>query len=223
MDFTGERFVAGMGGQIALEHIHRYNLAKHLCVNKRVLDIASGEGYGSNKLAQVASHVIGVDISKEAVEHATKAYAGRNNLVYHQGSCTDIPVDNHSIDVVVSFETLEHIVEHETFMQAVKRVLAPGGILIISTPDHYEYSVRPHYQNPFHVKELSLDEFRNLVRQYFMFCTMLKQKAERNQSIVTCEDSKAILPMYWIAIASDVVDVEAPIAQLLPSHSLEVN
>jgi 2-polyprenyl-3-methyl-5-hydroxy-6-metoxy-1,4-benzoquinol methylase len=228
MEFTGERFVAGMGGQIALEHIHRYNLAAHLCANKRVLDIASGEGYGTHKLSKVASHVIGVDISKEAVDHATRTYANPImrqvcNLEFRQGSCTDIPVDSHSIDVVVSFETLEHIVEHATFLNAVKRVLAPGGILIISTPDHYEYSVRPNYQNVYHLKELSYEEFRSLMQQHFKFFTMLKQRVQNNQSIITWEDSKKILPMYWIAIASDYQDLEGPVVQHVPSHSLDVN
>jgi ubiquinone/menaquinone biosynthesis C-methylase UbiE/glycosyltransferase involved in cell wall biosynthesis len=167
LDFTGERFIPGAGAGIKLEHLHRYALCRELVVGKRVLDIASGEGYGSALLAQSAGTVTGVDIAPEAVEHATARYAGRANLSYRVGSCAAIPLPDASVDVVVSFETIEHHTQHEQMMREVRRVLVPGGLLVISSPDKRTYSDLPGYQNPYHVKELYLDELRSLLESHF--------------------------------------------------------
>ena len=105
---------------------------------KRVLDIACGEGYGANLLAFVASKVIGVDLDAGTIAHAKAKYR-RRNLHFVQGSCTEIPCEDHSIDLVASFETIEHISEHDAFLSEIKRVLAPGGILVISSPHKAEY------------------------------------------------------------------------------------
>ena len=100
---NGERFIPGtMSGDVELEHVHRYRFAAQLGVNKTVLDIASGEGYGSAFLSQTAKHVFGVDISAPAVEAARKHYQ-HPNLEFLVGSCSNIPLGNASIDVVVSF------------------------------------------------------------------------------------------------------------------------
>jgi 2-polyprenyl-3-methyl-5-hydroxy-6-metoxy-1,4-benzoquinol methylase len=73
------------------------------------------------------------------------------------GSCAEVPLSDASIDVVVSFETLQHHDRHDEMMRKVKRVLRPGGLLIISTPDKYHYSIEPDHKNEFHVRELFLE------------------------------------------------------------------
>ena len=103
LDFTGERYVPELEGQIALEHLHRYAIARELAIGKVVLDIACGEGYGSNSLADVASQVIGVDLAEETITHARNKYVG-SNLVFRQGAASEIPVESNSIDLVVSFK-----------------------------------------------------------------------------------------------------------------------
>ena len=113
-------------GNIRLEHLHRYLLAAELAKGRRVLDIACGEGYGSDLLSQVARLVVGVDIAIEAFEHASLRYH-RPNLKFVAGSCTTIPLASGSVDVVVSFETLEHVAEHEAMLKEVRRVLVPSG------------------------------------------------------------------------------------------------
>ena len=91
MPFTGERLVTAIASDIMMEHLHRYGLAIDLCDDKVVLDIASGEGYGSSLLAGRALKVYGVDISSEAVEHASKKYQAPN-LKFLQGRADAIPV-----------------------------------------------------------------------------------------------------------------------------------
>ena len=158
------------------EHWHRYHAIAPLVSGKRVLDIASGEGYGSAHLATFAKVVTGVDISTTAIEHASTAYSATTNVSFVAGSCTLIPLGDASIDVVVSFETLEHITEHVKFMREIKRVLMPDGLLIISTPNKAEYSDAREYKNEYHVKELYLNEFEALLAPYFAHKKMLGQR-----------------------------------------------
>lgn len=164
----GERFIPGsMHGLIVLEHWHRYLFASQFAIGKDVLDIASGEGYGSAHLARVARSVVGVDISPDAIRHASRTYR-RTNLNYVAGNCQSIPLTQHSVDVVVSFETIEHIENHRAMLSEIKRVLRPGGLLIMSSPDKEEYSDVPGFANSFHVSELYAEEFRALLAEYFI-------------------------------------------------------
>jgi len=109
---TGERLLTGYFDRFTVEHLHRYALTRRLDHGKDVLDIASGEGYGSNLLASVANTVIGVDIDPMVVRHAKNKYS-KNNLDFLTGSCSSIPLEPDSVDLVVSFETLEHHDQHE--------------------------------------------------------------------------------------------------------------
>src|SRR5436190_4788638 len=106
LEWTGERYVPEVSGNIRLEHLHRYLIARELSRDKCVLDIACGEGYGSNLLASVAANVVGVDIAQNAIDHAAVRYS-RQNLQFKQGSCEAIPLPDGAVDVVVSFETIE--------------------------------------------------------------------------------------------------------------------
>ncbi|MBV8834528.1 MAG: class I SAM-dependent methyltransferase, partial [Acidobacteriaceae bacterium] len=122
LPFTGERFTSAESGQIEIEHVHRYVLARHFCRGKDVLDIASGEGYGSALLAQVARSVIGVDVADEAIAHAAHNY-GCERLSFRLGAAEQLPLADASVDVVVSFETLEHFYAHGQFLAEIRRVL----------------------------------------------------------------------------------------------------
>lgn len=177
LEWTGERLVTDVEGVLGVaEHLHRYALACEFVKNKKVLDIASGEGYGSNLLSKVASHVTGVDISEDAVNHANKKYSNGSKLIYKVGSASKIPLEDASVDIVTSFETLEHTTEHDEFLSEIKRVLVPGGMLIMSTPDTVLY--KPHDpDNPYHVKELTTDEFRTLINKYFQNSIFLNQRS----------------------------------------------
>ncbi|MEB4591175.1 glycoside hydrolase family 99-like domain-containing protein [Candidatus Thiothrix sp. Deng01] len=186
MDFTGERFMPDVHGNIELEHLHRYLLASKVAAGKTVLDIASGEGYGSAMLAKVALNVTGVDISEEAVAHAQAKYQ-RANLTYRQGTCAAIPLADASVDVVVSFETIEHHDEHDAMMLEIKRVLRPNGVLVISNPDKLEFTDKPGTVNPHHVKELYRDEFTALLKKYFKHCRVYGQRVVYGSAILSEE------------------------------------
>lgn len=176
LTFTGERIVTSINEYWTLEHLHRYALVKELIIGKKVVDIASGEGYGSNLLAEHALSVIGIDISKEAIEHSNSKYK-RNNLSFIQATAIQMEIPDSSVDVLVSFETIEHHSEHEKMMCEIQRVLKEDGILIISSPDKRSYSDITGYKNPFHIKELYLEEFESLIKKYFSYTLVLFQKS----------------------------------------------
>ncbi len=174
LEATGERLLVDYKNSTAVEHLHRYSIAKSMVIGKVVLDIACGEGYGSNLLAQDAAFVYGVDIASDAVSYARKKYR-KQNLQFMEGSAAAIPLEDDSIDILVSFETIEHHDKHIEMMKECKRVLKPNGILIISSPDKKFFSDIPQYKNEFHVKELYKQEFYDLVKSYFSFVHLYKQ------------------------------------------------
>ena len=172
---TGERLVTKVSDHYGtFEHLHRYALAMELCRGKTVLDIASGEGYGSKLVSQQALFVYGVDISEECVSHASRKYAG-DKLEFRQGSASQIPLPDHTVDIVVSFETIEHHDRHEEMFSEIKRVLKPGGLLFLSSPEKAIYSERDP-GNRFHIKELSLAELRTLCTRHFANTAVYYQK-----------------------------------------------
>jgi 2-polyprenyl-3-methyl-5-hydroxy-6-metoxy-1,4-benzoquinol methylase len=173
--WTGERLITDVHNETKVEHLHRYAIALSFARDQSVLDIASGEGYGANLLAGVAKNVMGVDIDGPAIAHASKKYA-RANLTYLQGSAIQIPCESHSFDLVVSFETIEHIEEHDAMMRELKRVLKPGGLLLISSPEKQTYSDTTRFENEFHKKELYLAEFEELIGAHFLNRRMVFQR-----------------------------------------------
>jgi ubiquinone/menaquinone biosynthesis C-methylase UbiE len=168
MEPTGERFLPQQKGVIELEHLARYYfvVSQINLKDKIVVDLASGEGYGSEILSQYAYEVYGFDISNEAIEHAKSKYK-RKNLHFSIADACNITLKDNFADVFVSFETIEHHDQHVEMLKEIKRVLKPDGILVMSSPDKANYSDLPEYKNPFHVKELYYDEFKKLLSQFF--------------------------------------------------------
>ncbi len=183
LPFSGERFTNIPGGPIEVEHLHRYLEAREVCRGKDILDVASGEGYGSALLAQVAQSVIGVELSPDAVSHASQAY-DNVGLRFIVGDARQLPIADASIDVAVSFETIEHFAEHAEFLGEIRRVLRPDGLLILSTPDRDLYSPIGEPANPFHVQELTRDELRSLLGQHFAHVALLRQRVLVGSALV---------------------------------------
>lgn len=186
MECTGERYLPEFDGDWTLEHLHRYLLACELAVGKTVLDIACGDGYGAAMLARHAAQVTGVDIDTPTVERARGKYVA-DNLRFLQGSATDIPLDDDSVDLVISFETIEHLMEQDRMLYEIRRVLRPEGFLIISSPDKYEYIDVPGYHNEFHLKELYRQEFEALLQKHFSRHALLGQRVVFGSLIASAE------------------------------------
>lgn len=175
LEWTGERLTSGAQGEVEIEHVHRYLLAREMCRGLDVMDVASGEGYGSSLLAQTARQVRGVELSPDAVGHAQREYATAN-LRFEVGDARTLPAADASLDVVISFETLEHFYEHEIFFAEVRRVLRPTGFLLVSTPDLNVYSPATVKANPYHVRELTYQEFDAALRSNFPEVAILGQR-----------------------------------------------
>ena len=178
MEFTGERYWPDVdtNSENTYTHVQRYLSITELCAGKRVLDIACGEGYGADIIARTAESVLGVDISAEAIEYAQEKYK-HDHLDFQIGTVDSIPAAKKSFDVVVSFETLEHVSADQQllFMKEIKRVLKKEGVLVISSPDKKNYSDIPDFRNPFHIHELYRDEFENILKSHFKFVKLYDQ------------------------------------------------
>jgi SAM-dependent methyltransferase len=168
-EFTGERVIPGQVDiDLLNEHMARYAFAARLARGKRALDAGCGAGYGSAELAKSAASVVGLDVAPEAVAFARANYASPN-LRFEQASCAALPHPAGAFDLVVAFEVIEHIENWREFLQEVRRVLAPTGQFIVSTPNllYYTESRGPDGANPFHVHEFTFEEFRDELRSVF--------------------------------------------------------
>lgn len=174
--FTGERFIPSAGGaRIAYEHYHRYFFARRIARGKVVLDLGCGEGYGACLLAGVAEQVTAIDLSQEALDHACSRYV-KTNLKYVLGDCRNTQLPERHFDLVVCFEMIEHIAEHDRLLTEVRRVLKSDGVFVVSSPDKEFYSDADAYENPFHIRELYAHEFQTLLEGHFSHVALFSQK-----------------------------------------------
>ncbi len=161
-EFTGERVIPNqVDPDLFNEHQARYTFAARLAGRKRVLDAGCGTGYGTATLACQARDVLGIDISAEAIAYA-RAHFGAENIRFAQASCTAIPAAAETFDVIAAFEIIEHLSDWRGFLREARRVLAPGGLFLVSTPNksYYAETRRRQGPNPFHEHEFELEEFR---------------------------------------------------------------
>jgi 2-polyprenyl-3-methyl-5-hydroxy-6-metoxy-1,4-benzoquinol methylase len=216
-NWTGERLEPFVFNDATIEHLHRYAIAKEFAQGKRVLDIACGEGYGSHLLAGSALFVNGVDNDQSTIDKALKKYS-QKNISFSQGSVEKIPFEASTFDLVVCYETLEHVNEHGLMLKEIKRVLKPGGILLISTPDKKNYADIPGYKNSFHKKELYEAEFISLLKEYFTYHFLYYQNLHTASLLLNPGSNSlkiyegdyqqinqltTLVPLYFVAICSD--------------------
>jgi SAM-dependent methyltransferase len=138
-----------------------YRALLERCTDRRVLEAGSGEGYGANMIADVATKVTGLDYDISAVEHVRARYPRVEML---HGNLAELPLADNSVDVVVNFQVIEHLWDQGQFLRECFRVLAPGGELLISTPNRITFSPgRDTPLNPFHTRELNAAEMTELL------------------------------------------------------------
>ncbi len=185
-----ERYVPEQHGisPIAYEHWHRYYHAKGFSRDKVVVDVACGEGYGSRLLSGVASSVTGIDIDSGTIGRAKQKYSAPN-LTYLVGSATNIPLEAAVADVVVSFETIEHISasDQKMMFDEVRRILKPEGIFLVSTPN-LTSRFFAEGQNKFHQKEFSHSEFVEFCSERFKHVRIMGQNLIVGSLIATEDD-----------------------------------
>lgn len=176
-EFTGERVLPGqVNADLWNEHFARYAFAARLARNRRVLEVACGAGYGSFELAQVARSVVGTDISTEAVEYAREHYT-HPALRFEAASATGLPFEDGSFDLIVAFEVIEHLSDWRGLLSEARRLLAPGGQFVVSTPNrlYYEETRKQSGPNPFHAHEFAYDEFRQELNAFFPHVALFEQ------------------------------------------------
>jgi SAM-dependent methyltransferase len=148
------------------EHMQRYVFFRSLYAGKTVIDAACGTGYGSDFIARnSALRVLGLDVSKEALNFARTNYRSPNT-VFKEFDCLKINEAGEKCDLVVSFETIEHLPDPELFIRNVALTLAPGGTFICSTPNKDRLSGAGLF-NPFHPSELPWTDFKKIFEKYF--------------------------------------------------------
>ena len=224
LNWTGERYLPWVGGHnIHYEHLHRYFFASLLVKNKKVLDLASGEGYGSSLLSKTAREVIGLELDGQTVQHAGKKYCS-GNLSFLQGDICAVPFkENEYFDVIVCFEAIEHVEKQDKVMQEIKRLLKNDGMLLISSPNRLLHGDDAVRANEFHKKEMYFAEFKGLLEKYFPSVEFFGQQAmagsviwpldnrarETDAAYLTRQDEKYTFwekpgrePLFFMAVAS---------------------
>ena len=164
MRFTGERLPEGdphFQADMA-RHLAAYLVARPYCAGRRVLDAGCGEGYGSALVAEVATSVLGVDRSADALARAQANHAGPR-VRFACVDLTRLDAVRERFDVVLNFQVLEHLHDPRPLLAQFSSHLAPGGTLVLTTPNR-PMSVS---ENPYHVHEYTADELRPVLAPYF--------------------------------------------------------
>lgn len=164
LSFSESGFYDGLEASI---HLARYAFTRSLCQGKTVLDVACGEGYGSRLLADWgARSVVGVDVSVEAVDQAMRLF-GCPQVTYRAGAAEALAdmFAPESFDLIVSLETVEHVPDPEGLLRSFRRLLAPGGTIVVSCPNDWWYYPSAQEANPYHLRKYTFDEFQQLSEQ----------------------------------------------------------
>lgn len=226
MKFTGERYILSEKGRIFLEHFHRYAVLLEAVRGRDILDIASGEGYGSAMLAKVANSVTGIDISAETVAHANKKYQMKN-LRYFEGNAVKLNIPDNSFDMVVSFETIEHVSQQDEVIAEFARVLRADGVLVLSSPNRPIYQKECGAYNEFHIKELDFSELDLLLKKNFKFVEYYGQQLQIGSVISPISPSLDLCTYQGFiedgdSLKSGVTSIEMPVYFLAFCSNLKV-
>ena len=154
-------------------HLDRYAFAAKYTQDKLVGDIACGTGYGTAHLYEhvFARSVIGIDVCPEAIAYATTRHGGEGRKFrLADGQATGLPAD--SLQVIVSFETIEHVPDDQALLSEFHRLLQPGGILICSTPNQWPLAIAPH-----HVREYDRTSFVQTLEPRFQVTELYNQNS----------------------------------------------
>lgn len=194
LEFTGERVVPGLVDEnLFNEHVARYRFAARFADGARVLDAGCGAGYGARELTGAASF-IGIDVSAEAVAHAGRESGGARAR-FLRAACEALPFADASFDLVTAFEVIEHLAEWRQLLSESKRVLRPGGVFLVSTPNKawYTESRAKAGPNPWHVHEFDYAEFGAALRAHFAHVHLWTQNHTESIAFVPASCAPGVL------------------------------
>jgi SAM-dependent methyltransferase len=163
LPLTGERTVPGIAAENYWFRRHEvaYEFAQPLVAGRSVLEVGCGEGYGTALLAATAGQVVGVDYDALTVAHAARRYP---TAAFVRANLAALPVRCAGVDVVATLQVIEHVWDHATFIRECRRVLRPGGLLLVTTPNRLTFSPgRDTPLNPFHSREFTASELTELL------------------------------------------------------------
>lgn len=172
ISYTGERVIPDMMdpmNMLLLEHIARYQFSLPYAAKGTILDIACGSGFGTHFIAKRAKHhieqIIGIDIDLPSIQYAKgKYYHPKANYQQHDAVDPLLPQKLGQFDLILSFETIEHIKNEKQFLKNIYEMLKPGGQLILSTPFGKGRGIP--CGSPYHVHQMTKKEFCSLFDQY---------------------------------------------------------
>jgi SAM-dependent methyltransferase len=163
------------------EHVARYRFASSFASGCSVLDAACGMGYAAPMFMQAgARSYLGVDLDADSVNSAMEKYRINDEVSFVvDDACELRKVPDGAFDLVVSFETIEHLPRPEVFLANVRRVLREGGTFVVSTPNRLRYSpgnkLSSKPWNPYHIKEWDVEEFLDVLEPCFRVTQVLGQ------------------------------------------------
>jgi SAM-dependent methyltransferase len=217
MALTGERTVPGLAEENYWFRRHEvvYRRLLEHCRDRDVLEAGCGEGYGADLIADVAASVIGLDYDESAVAHVRARYP---RVDMRHGNLANLPLPDSSVDVVVNFQVIEHLWDQGQFVSECARVLRPGGVLLMSTPNRITFSPgRDTPVNPFHTRELNAAEMTELLESagfgieglYGIFhgARLAEMDTRHGGSIIDAQIARALADAPWPAEL--LADVEA--------------
>ncbi len=184
---TGERMITDAyqdteaAYAIYLLHTASYEFAASYCEGKQVLDLGCGSGYGAAEIAAIAAGVHAVDISSEAIAFACANYPASNLEFSTIIPDTALPFEDGSFDVVLSFQVIEHVNDHDQYLAEAARVLTAGGVLVLITPDR-KNRLFPGQKpwNRWHLREYSNRQLSELTAKYFKLESSLEMGARKD-------------------------------------------
>jgi len=225
LPLTGERTVPGLAVENYWFRRHEvvYLHCADICAGREVLEAGCGEGYGAALIASVARRVVAVDYDAATVAHVRNRYP-RVQVV--TANLASLPVPDATIDVVVNFQVIEHLWDQPQFITECLRVLRPGGLLLMSTPNRITFTPgRDTPVNPFHTRELNAGELRELLTDggfdiqsmsgVFHGPRLGEMDARHGGSIIDAQIARAVADAPWpdelladvAAVASEDFDI----------------
>jgi SAM-dependent methyltransferase len=218
LPLTGERTIPGLAEENYWFRRHEvvYERLSSRCAGRDVLEAGCGEGYGADLIADVARRVIGLDYDESAVAHVKARYPRVEML---HGNLASLPLSDGAVDVVVNFQVIEHLWDQGQFVAECLRVLRPGGLLLMSTPNRITFSPgRDTPINPFHTRELNAAELTGMLTSagfriegiYGVFHgpRLAELDARHGGSIIDAQIARALADAPWPAdLLADVASV----------------